>query len=73
VAQKVYLAAIGQMRGDKFRGESGLGTWLDGIAQRKIADYWRSRARADRFAPVASPDRDGDPAASVEAARRLHD
>jgi len=66
VAQEVYLAAIGQMRRNKFRGESGLGTWLDGIAQHKIADYWRARARADRFAPIVTPDRAGDAVASEE-------
>jgi RNA polymerase sigma-70 factor (ECF subfamily) len=66
VAQEVYLAAIGQMRGDKFRGESGLGTWLDGIAQRKIADYWRSRARDGRFAPIASPNQADDATGSEE-------
>jgi RNA polymerase sigma-70 factor (ECF subfamily) len=71
VAQEVYLAAIGQMRRNKFRGESGLGTWLDRIAQRKIADYWRSRARADRSASIASPDQADDAMPSedmVEAA-----
>lgn len=66
VAQEVYLAAIGQMRRNKFRGESGLGTWLDGIAQRKIADYWRSRTRTNRFASIASPDQADDATASEE-------
>ncbi len=71
VAQEVWLAAIGQMRRNKFHGESGLGTWLDGIAQHKIADYWRARARANRFAPIASPEQADDAPASediVEAA-----
>ncbi len=66
VAQEVWLAAIGQMRGNKFRGESGLGTWLDGIAQHKIADYWRARARTNRFAPIASPEQADDATASEE-------
>jgi len=66
VGQEVWLAAIGQMRREKFRGESGLGTWLDGIAQRKIADYWRSRARAGRFAPIALQDQSDDASASED-------
>ncbi|MGH9840904.1 MAG: RNA polymerase sigma factor [Blastocatellia bacterium] len=66
VAQEVWLAAIGQMQRGKFHGESGLGTWLDGITQHKIADYWRSRARADRFAPITSPDQTDDATASGE-------
>lgn len=66
VAQEIWLAAIGQMRRGKFRGESGLGTWLDGIAQHKIADYWRARGRAKRLAPITAPSQSDDTPSSEE-------
>lgn len=45
LVQEALSAAVKQLRGDSFRGDSSLGTWLQAILRAKIADYWRVRKR----------------------------
>jgi RNA polymerase sigma-70 factor (ECF subfamily) len=53
VVQDVFLAAIHEIRLGKFRGDSSLITWMDGILKNKIKDLWRSLARyRGVFAPL---------------------
>lgn len=50
LVQDVLLAAYRQVRDGKFLGKSSLGTWLGGILNHKIADYWeRSRREKDHM------------------------
>jgi RNA polymerase sigma factor (sigma-70 family) len=45
LVQDVLLVAIREIRSDRFRGDSALITWLDGILKNKIKDFWRARNR----------------------------
>lgn len=39
--QEVFMTAISQIQAGRFRGDSAIGTWLQGILKHKILDYWR--------------------------------
>ena len=41
----VFVAEIVEIRAGRFRGDSSLITWLDGILNNKIKDLWRSLFR----------------------------
>jgi RNA polymerase sigma factor (sigma-70 family) len=60
VAQEVLLIAIRDIRTGKFKGDSSLITWLDGILKHKVIDLWRIQMRQrDLFLsaePVAGED-----------------
>jgi len=51
VAQDALLVAVDQMQRGLYRGQSGLGTWLEKIVRGKIAGYWRSR-QTQRVVPL---------------------
>src|SRR5262245_34356651 len=63
LVQDVLTAAIQKFREDGFHEESSLGTWLLGILNHKIADYWErcSRERA-RFVQI-----EGGPATAIHS------
>jgi RNA polymerase sigma factor (sigma-70 family) len=67
VVQDVFVAAIGEIRSGRFRGDSSLITWMDAILKNKIKDLWRSLARyRGVFAPLES--HSGDDEAKQEFA-----
>jgi RNA polymerase sigma-70 factor (ECF subfamily) len=39
--QEIFMTAISQIQAGRFRGDSAIGTWLQGILKHKILDYWR--------------------------------
>jgi RNA polymerase sigma factor (sigma-70 family) len=43
VAQETLFAAIMQIRAKRFRGESSIDGWLNGILRHKVARYWRDQ------------------------------
>jgi RNA polymerase sigma factor (sigma-70 family) len=43
VVQDVFLAVFRQIRDGRFRGDSGVWTWVISILNNKVADYWTSR------------------------------
>src|SRR6266545_3867034 len=45
LVQDVFLIAIRDIRGGRFRRDSSIITWLDGILKNKIKDFWRARTR----------------------------
>jgi RNA polymerase sigma factor (sigma-70 family) len=45
LVQDVLLVAIREVRGGRFRGDSSIITWLDGILKNKIKDFWRAHNR----------------------------
>lgn len=45
VVQEVLLIAIRDIRSGRFRRDSSLITWLDGILKHKIGDLWRAQTR----------------------------
>jgi RNA polymerase sigma factor (sigma-70 family) len=45
LVQDVFLIAIRDIRGARFRRDSTIITWLDGILKNKIKDFWRARTR----------------------------
>lgn len=45
IVQEVFLAAFKNFSENGFHEESALGTWLVGILNHKIADYWERRRR----------------------------
>lgn len=51
IVQEVFLAAWSHLA--DFRGASSLRSWLMGIAQHKIEDYYRSRLREPELLPDA--------------------
>lgn len=44
--QEVFLAAFQQIRAKSFKELSSVSTWLTGILNHKIIDYWENRRRA---------------------------
>lgn len=47
LVQEVFLAAFQQIQAKGFKGLSSVGTWLTGILNHKILDYWETRRRAE--------------------------
>lgn len=47
IAQDIFLTVIKQLKRGLYHGESSLGSWINTIVQRKIADYWRKRKTND--------------------------
>jgi RNA polymerase sigma factor (sigma-70 family) len=45
LVQDVLLAAIREIRGGRFRRDSSIITWLDGILKNKVKDFWRAQNR----------------------------
>jgi RNA polymerase sigma factor (sigma-70 family) len=45
LVQDVFLVAIREIRCGRFRHESSVITWLDGILKNKIKDFWRAQDR----------------------------
>jgi RNA polymerase sigma factor (sigma-70 family) len=45
LAQDVLLIAIREIRSARFRRDSSIITWLDGILKNKIKDFWRAQTR----------------------------
>jgi len=43
--QEVFLAAFQQIRARSFKGLSSVNTWLTGILNHKIVDYWENQRR----------------------------
>jgi RNA polymerase sigma factor (sigma-70 family) len=43
--QDVLLVAIREIRSGRFRRDSSIITWLDGILKNKIKDFWRAQNR----------------------------
>lgn len=57
--QEVFLAAFQQIKAKNFKELSSVSTWLTGILNHKIIDYWEGRRRAGaEFGPEthASPE-----------------
>jgi RNA polymerase sigma factor (sigma-70 family) len=53
LVQDVLLIAIREIRSGRFRGDSAIITWLDGILKNKIKDFWRAQnRRRSLFAPL---------------------
>jgi len=68
VAQDALLTALGQMKREVFRGDSGLSTWLEKIVRGKIAEYWRAKSHVGRLVTDLSLD---DPEMRVALSERL--
>src|SRR5215475_6370011 len=45
LVQDVLLIAIREIRSERFRRDSAIITWLDGILKNKIKDFWRAQNR----------------------------
>jgi RNA polymerase sigma-70 factor (ECF subfamily) len=45
LVQDVLLIAIREIRTDRFRRDSAIITWLDGILKNKVKDFWRAQNR----------------------------
>src|ERR1051325_10678858 len=45
LVQDVLLIAIREIRSGRFRQDSAIITWLDGILKNKIKDFWRAQNR----------------------------
>ena len=45
LVQDVLLIAIREIRSQRFRQDSSILTWLDGILKNKIKDFWRAQNR----------------------------
>jgi len=45
LVQDVLLVAIREIQSGRFRGDSSIITWLDGILKNKIKDFWRAQNR----------------------------
>src|ERR1051325_7120225 len=45
LVQDVLLIAIREIRSGRFRRDSAIITWLDGILKNKIKDFWRAQNR----------------------------
>lgn len=45
LVQDVLLVAIREIRSGRFRHDSSIITWLDGILKNKIKDFWRAQTR----------------------------
>ena len=43
--QEALVAAIQQIRTDRFRGDACIETWLQSILKHKVLDYWRGYFR----------------------------
>lgn len=55
LVQDVLMAGFQKIRDAEFHGESSLGTWLVGILNHKMADYWkRCRRESDRLIVIES-------------------
>jgi RNA polymerase sigma factor (sigma-70 family) len=53
LVQDVLLIAIREIRSGRFRQDSAIITWLDGILKNKIKDFWRAQnRRRTLFAPL---------------------
>ena len=60
IAQEAMVAAYSQIQRGMFRGESGLGTWLEAIVHGKVTDYDRSPGRRPLPSQTSPPSPDGD-------------
>src|SRR5215510_8050115 len=45
LVQDVLLVAIREIRAGRFRHDSSIITWLDGILKNKVKDFWRAQNR----------------------------
>ena len=63
IAQEAMAAAYSQIQRGMFRGESGLGTWLEAIVHGKVSDYKRSPGRR----PIPSQNSKSNPDGKPEA------
>ncbi len=55
LVQDVLLIAIREIRSGRFRRDSAIITWLDGILKNKIKDFWRAQnRRRSLFTPLES-------------------
>ena len=53
LVQDVLLIAIREIRSGRFRRDSAIITWLDGILKNKIKDFWRAQnRRRSMFTPL---------------------
>src|ERR1051326_7864890 len=53
LVQDVLLIAIREIRSGRFRRDSAIITWLDGILKNKIKDFWRAQnRRRSLFTPL---------------------
>jgi len=59
IAQEAMAAAFSQMQRGMFRGDSGLGTWLEAIVHGKITDYQRSPGKRPLPSQNSGSDQDG--------------
>lgn len=60
IAQEAIAAAFGQIQRGLFRGESGLGTWLEAIVHGKITDYKRSPGKRPIPSETSHSNRESD-------------
>ena len=62
LVQDVFLIAIRDIRGGRFRRDSSIITWLDGILKNKIKDFWRAQTRHRAlFSPIEPNAEDDKP------------
>lgn len=59
IAQEAIAAAFGQIQRGLFRGDSGLGTWLEAIVHGKVTDYMRSPGKGPIPSQTSESNRDG--------------
>src|ERR1051326_5778363 len=60
IVQEVFLVAIREIRSGRFRRDSSLITWLDGILKFKIKNIWRSKTRYRSVFISFEPDNEND-------------
>jgi RNA polymerase sigma-70 factor (ECF subfamily) len=66
LVQDVFLAVFRQIRDGRFRGDSGVWTWVISILNNKVADYRASRGRSSIEVPMPAG------ATELEHQRRSH-
>ncbi len=59
IAQEAMAAAFSQIQRGMFRGDSGLGTWLEAIVHGKVIDYQRSPGKRPLPSQNSDSDQDG--------------
>jgi RNA polymerase sigma factor (sigma-70 family) len=69
VTNEILSQALEKIRSGEFRGESTIGTFIYVITIRRIADYFRSKAKVLKYAP--EPDAPAPPVEDAERSQEL--
>jgi RNA polymerase sigma-70 factor (ECF subfamily) len=69
VASEILVAVVAALRGEKFRGDSSLGTFIYSVTTNKIIDHIRQKKKA--LGPFLESGDDSDPYLHLETQERV--